>query len=267
MARNNELEDFWKTVNKTQLASTELSTQLNDNGIGYKPGTKEDNQDLAAKKALKKQIDLINSILNAENAKLDDNGLLSAIIKADPSLKDMDPVKEYRMRALSNSATAGRFLNEWNTVTSDIIKNRMEQAKIQSKYGDKSSEKMSDEDEQALKRLGEDLKVLQERKDMMIDGTRTREYVRDALFEMSHSINELFNSYVTEVRYAEAKTGKKYKDLSDNEKQELHTKYEQFKNSNQYAEKVHELADIYETMAITTSQGLQASADFYEQVR
>jgi hypothetical protein len=126
MARNNELEDFWKTVNKTQLASTELSTQLNDNGIGYKPGTKEDNQDLAAKKALKKQIDLINSILNAENAKLDDNGLLSAIIKADPSLKDMDPVKEYRMRALSNSATAGRFLNEWNTVTSDIIKNRME---------------------------------------------------------------------------------------------------------------------------------------------
>ena len=52
MARNNELEDFWKTVNKTQLASTELSTQLNDNGIGYKPGTKEDNQDLAAKKAL-----------------------------------------------------------------------------------------------------------------------------------------------------------------------------------------------------------------------
>ena len=267
MARNNELEDFWKTVNKTQLASTELSTQLNDNGIGYKPGTKEDNQDLAAKKALKKQIDLINSILNAENAKLDDNGLLSAIIKADPSLKDMDPVKEYRMRALSNSATAGRFLNEWNTVTSDIIKNRMEQAKIQSKYGDKSSEKMSDEDEQALKRLGEDLKVLQERKDMMLDGTRTREYVRDALFEMSHSINELFNNYVTEVRYAEAKTGKKYKDLSDNEKQELHTKYEQFKNSNQYAEKVHELADIYETMAITTSQGLQASADFYEQVR
>ena len=63
MARNNELEDFWKTVNKTTLASKELSTQVNDNGTGYKPGTKEDNQDLAAKKALKKQIDLINSII------------------------------------------------------------------------------------------------------------------------------------------------------------------------------------------------------------
>lgn len=54
MARNNELDDFWKVVNKTTLAPTELSTQLNDNGIGYKPGTKDNNQDLAAKKALRK---------------------------------------------------------------------------------------------------------------------------------------------------------------------------------------------------------------------
>lgn len=266
MARNNELDDFWKVVNKTTLAPTELSTQLNDNGIGYKPGTKDDNQDLAAKKALRKQVDLINSILNAENAKLDDNGLLSTLIKADPSLRDMDPVKEYRMRALSNSATAGRFLNEWNTVNSDIIKNRMEQSKITSKYGDNSSQ-MSEEDNQQLKQLGQDLKVLQERKDQMLDGTRTREYVRDALFEMSHGVNELFNELATEVQYAEAKTGKKYKDLSDAEKQDLKEKYQAFKSSNQYAEKIHELADIYETMAITASQGLQQSADFYEQVR
>jgi hypothetical protein len=124
MARNNELDDFWKTVNKTTLASKELSTQLNDNGIGYKPGTKEDNQDLEAKRALKKQVSLIESIINAENAKLNDGGLLSILTQADPSLKDLDPVKEYRMRALANSATAGKFLNEWNTIISDIVSNR-----------------------------------------------------------------------------------------------------------------------------------------------
>jgi hypothetical protein len=150
MARNNELDDFWKVINKTQLASTELSTQLNEDGVGYKQGTKDDNQDLEAKRALKKQISLIESILNAENAKLDDGGFLSALIKADPSLKELDPVKEYRMRALSNSATAGRFLNEWNTVNSDIVKNRLEQNKIINKYGDKSGEKYSDEDKQQL---------------------------------------------------------------------------------------------------------------------
>ena len=267
MTRNNELDDFWKVVNKTTLASKELSTQVNDNGTGYKPGTKDDNQDLAAKKALKKQIDLINSIINAENAKLDDSGLLSALIKADPSLKELDPVKEYRMRALSNSATAGRFLNEWNTVTSDIVKNRMEQLNITAKYGDKNSEKMSEDDNQRLKSLQSDLKVLQERKDAMLDGQRTREYVRDALFEMTHSVNELFNKLATEVQYAEAKTGKKYKDLSEAEKTDLHNKYEAFKNSNQYAEKIHELADIYEVMAINASQGIQASSEFYEQVK
>jgi hypothetical protein len=49
----------------------------------------------------------------------------------------------------------------------------------------------------------------------MLDGTRTREYVRDALFEMSHGVNETFNDLVTEVRYAEAKSGKKYSNLSE----------------------------------------------------
>jgi hypothetical protein len=122
------------------------------------------------------------------------------------------------MRALANSATAGRFLNEWNTVTSDIVKNRLEQQKIINKYGDESSEKYSEEDKETLKNLGKDLKVLQERKDKMLDGGRTREYVRDALFEMSHAINETFNELSSEVRYAEAKTGKKYSDISESEK-------------------------------------------------
>jgi hypothetical protein len=133
MARNNELDDFWKTVNKTTLAPTELSTQLNDDGIGYKPGTKEDNQDLAAKRALRKQVDLITSILDAENAQLDDEGLLASLLRADPTLKDLDPVKEYRMHALANSATAGRFLNEWNTITSDIVKTQIDIRKLTSK--------------------------------------------------------------------------------------------------------------------------------------
>jgi hypothetical protein len=43
MTRNNELDDFWKVIDKTQLASRELSTKVNDDGIGYKQGTKDDN--------------------------------------------------------------------------------------------------------------------------------------------------------------------------------------------------------------------------------
>jgi hypothetical protein len=86
-------------------------------------------------------------MLDAENAKLDDDGLLSALLKADPTLQDLDPVKEYRMHALANSATAGRFLNEWNTINSDILKNRLEQQKIMAKYGDKNSEKMDETDD------------------------------------------------------------------------------------------------------------------------
>ena len=267
MARNNELDDFWKAINKTKLASTELSTKLNEDGIGYKQGTKEDNQDLAAKKALRKQIDLINSILNAENAKLDDNGLLSAMIKSDPSLKDLDPVKDFRMRALANSATAGRFLNEWNTILTDIVKLSSEISQTTSKLKDSTTDEERKQIQQELKPKQEALKKLQQQKEEMLDGSRTREYVRDALFEMSYGINEVFNKHVTEVVYAEAKTGKKYKDLSEDQKRELHESYQTFKDSNQYAEKVHELADIYEALSIAAGDGIQRSADFYEQIK
>ena len=267
MTRNNELDDFWKVINKTQLASKELSTKVNDDGIGYKQGTKDDNQDLEAKEFIRYKIKTIESIINAENAKLDDNGLLSILTQVDPSVKNLDPVKEYRMRALANSSTAGRFLNEWNTITSDIVKNRLAQQQIISKYKDESSEKYSEEDKQELKRLGKDLKELQKRKDAIRNGERTREFVRDSLFEMTHAVNEIFDDWGTEVRFIESQTGKKYKDVSEDEKKKLKEQYEQLKSSNQYAEKVHALAEIYETMARVSSNGIQQSAEYYESMR
>lgn len=267
MTRNDELDDFWDAVNKTELAPKNLSTQLNDSGTGYKPGTKNDNQDLEAKRALKRQVDLIESIINAENAKLNDGGLLSTLIKADPSLQDLDPVKEYRMRALSNSATAGRFLNEWNTITSDIVKTRVEQHNIISKYGDVSQEKYSDEDKQRLKNLEKTLKNLQQRKDSMLSGERTREYVRDAMFEMTHAVNEVWDNLFSEVRFAEAMTGKKYKDIAEDKKKELKEQYEQIKNSNQKAEQIHALADVYESLAMAASNGIQESANYIEDLQ
>lgn len=267
MIRNDKMNDFWKVVDKTTIASKELSTQLNDDGIGYKQGTREDNQDLEAKRALRKEVAMMESIINAENAKLNDSGLLSILMKADPSLKDLDPVKEYRMRALSNSATAGRFLNEWNVLSSDIIKNRLAQSKITSKYGDSSSEKYSEEDKQTLKNLGKELKTLQDRKNAMLEGGRTREFVRDALFEMSYAVKDPWDYLATEIRFAEFKTGKKYSELSEEEKKTLKEQYEQIKSSNDYAEQVHLFADIYETLATSASDAIKNSAEYYEQVR
>ena len=266
MTRNGKMDDFWKVVDKTTLASKELSTKMNEDGT-YKPGTKDDNQDLEAKRFLRQQIGHIESIINAENAKLDDNGLLATLINADPSLKDMDPVKEYRMRALANSATAGRLLNEWNTIVSDITKNRLDQATIMSKYGDENSEKYSEEDKQTLKEKQKQLKELQKRKEAILNGERTREYVRDALFEMSPAMRYSWDKFYTEVRYAETKTGKKYNDIAEDQKQKLKEEYNTWVSSNETAEKVHEMAEMYEALAVSTSNAMQASAEFYEKLK
>ena len=267
MVRNGEMDNFWKDINKTEIASKELGTQLNESGTGYKPGTKTDNQDLEAKRVLKKLENTITSILEAENAKLDDSGLLATLIKADPSLKDLDPVKEYRMRALANSATAGRLLNEYNTVLTDITKQHLKRNQIIEKYGDSSSEKYSEDDKKALKEVDNSLKILQERKNGITDGERTREFVRDALFEMSFAIKDPWDTWATEVRYAEAITGKAYKDISEERKKELKEQYEKVKSSNEYAEQIHELANIYEALATSTSASIQTSAEYYENLR
>ena len=264
MVRNGEMDTFWKTIDKTQLASTELGTQLNESGTGFKPGTKDDNQDLEAKRFLKKQVSLIESILNAEGGKLDDSGLLSLVIKADPKLQDLDPVKEYRMRALANSATAGRFLNEYNLTMGDIVRKHSEIRAITDKYGDASSEKYSEEDKQTLKRLNAELKLLQDKKNEMLEGGRTREYVRDALFEMTHAVKDAWDNWATEVRYAETVTGKKYQDIPEEQKKELKEKYEVLKSSNEYAEQIHELANMYEALATSASTSIQESVEYYE---
>ena len=267
MVRNNEMDDFWKVIDKTQLASKELGTKFSDDGLSYKPGTKEDNQDLEAHRFLRKQVSLIESILNAENGTLDDSGLLSTLIKADPALKDLDPVKEYRMRALANSATAGRFLNEYNTKKAEIANIRMKQLQIIDKYGDASSEKYSDEDKKALKGHEQDLKRLRGEVDAMLDGGRTREYVRDALFEMSYAVKDPWDTWATEVRYAETITGKKYKDISEEQKQKLKEQYEALKSSNEYAEQIHNLAEMYEALATSASNSIQESAKYYDGIK
>jgi len=42
MARNGELEDFWKTVSKMELGRTNIGTKQNEDGF-WEVGTKTDN--------------------------------------------------------------------------------------------------------------------------------------------------------------------------------------------------------------------------------
>jgi hypothetical protein len=167
------------------------------------------------------------------------------------------------MQALANSATAGRFLNEWNTICSDIVKTRLLQNEIINKYGDTKKDKYSEDDEKRLKNLGNSLKELQKRKDALLNGDRTYEFVRDASFEMTHAVKEEFDKYSTEIMFAEWKTGKKYIDINETERTQLKKEYEAFKQSSEYAEQVHALAEIYETLAKSSSQAIKESNDFY----
>jgi hypothetical protein len=110
MINNDKIDDFLKFANKADLASKNLSFDRDENG-NYKPGTKENNQDLELKKMLNYQVQLIKDTIKAEGAKFSENSLFDAL-----TLKDL------RYLQLRDTTTVGLFFQEYNSLLTDIHK-------------------------------------------------------------------------------------------------------------------------------------------------
>ena len=120
MARNGELEDFWKTVSKMELGRTNIGTKQNEDGF-WEVGTKTDNQDLEIKKVLKNTLDSIQSIVNAEGANIDDHSFIANLLDANPNLANYDLLKDLRTEAIANSSAAGKLVKNYNSLIKDIV--------------------------------------------------------------------------------------------------------------------------------------------------
>ena len=129
MARNKKLDEFRKYIQKTQIGDKNKSTEVSDIGgsLVFGEGTKNNNQDLIAKQAIFKQLDLIQSILDANGASLPDDSFLSTVL---PDL---------RYAALYKSTTAGRFLQEFNSLNAELVDNINQ---INTIIGDNSGDKL-----------------------------------------------------------------------------------------------------------------------------
>jgi hypothetical protein len=115
MVRNGQTQDFLKTVDEMTLGDKNLSarhfTKEDDNYV-WDQGTSEDNQDKAAKDAIRAQIKLFEDILSAEGIKMSDDSFLS---------KQTDLLPDIKFGLLQRSATAGRYLQEFNSLGAKLI--------------------------------------------------------------------------------------------------------------------------------------------------
>ena len=258
MSRNGGLQDFIKQVDKMQIANPNSSAtdfEVKDGQVLFAPGTEMNNQDLYAKQAIKQQAQIIQNILEANGAALSDKSFL-----------DKQTLGDLRFNALHNSTTAGAYLNEFNTLSSRLVKLQSQlQAKQASSVDtnqdgtvtdkEKRQNEPSAEDKQAIKTLETQIKDTKKQLSELVEGKRSYEFVADSLFEMTTDLSGRFTT-TTFPLYAENKYGKKFSELTENEKAVTWNEYNEWKTG-EGRDKIRDISAIYREVAQQASETIK----------
>lgn len=268
MARNGKANDLHKAIDKYNIADKNLSANKtitdSDGNIIPAPAEKyEDSQDYAIKQAMHKQVKLIEDILEAEGANISDTSFLNK-----QTLKDL------RFSSLTKSTTAGRFLQEFNNVNSQIISLIQELNNINPNRTDRENRAARDREsegretaedvtiENKRKRLEEQLTELRKRKDDLLNGNRSSEFIQDSLFEMIPAINQLFTK-PTFIQYAEHIENKNIDEIPEARQNELKEQYSQWKNT-EAKDQIHFMADLFTSLIRDNSNMINTHVDTFK---
>ena len=264
MARNGGLDKFLKDVNKMQLGDKNLSmeTQKNEDGtISFKQADNQNNQDVYIKRAINQQAKFIQQILQANGATLSDESFL-----------DKQTLGELRFTILHNSSMAGEILNEFNGLSSDIVKLTSQINTIYNKALDSNGDEavsdrekrinsLSENDKVLVKKLEDELKDKQKSLKDLLEGKKSYEFISDALFEMTQALSGKLAT-TTLPLFAEQMFGKKYSELNENEKAVAYEKYSKWKNS-EGREHIKTMSSIFRNISYKVSDLLEGSAKEY----
>ena len=241
MGRNGELSKFRDYVNsdKTELLSKNLSaTKLvtdEETGKTYYAADDKDNQDKAIKRVLTQEIDYIQDILDSNNMNISDDSLISKLSNPQELLSGL------KFTTLQNSAMGGKFLQDFNTLSANIVQtmkeiNNIDNAKtdLEKRTEEKESNQTADlaksvinPTSQKREKLVADLNEMLIKKDKYINGDYTFDYIKNTIFEQLPVVNDpYFKS--TFMRWAETKENKNFNEISDKQIEILNKQYETY---------------------------------------
>lgn len=267
MARNGGLKDFVKQVDKTQLANPHKSAtdfEVKDGQVLFAPGTETNNQDLYAKQAIKQQAKLIENILEANGASLSDKSFL-----------DKQTLSDLRFNKLHESTTAGAYLNEFNSLSSQLVKL---QSQLQSKQSssidtnqdgtvtdkEKRKEEPNQQDKQFIKNIESKIKDTKKQLQDLVEGKRSYEFVADSLFEMTTDLSGRFTT-TTFPLFAENKYKKKFAELTENEKATTWKEYNEWKVG-EGRDKIRDISNVFRTITQKSAETLKKQAKEHEKI-
>ena len=258
MANNGQLGDFVKSVDKMTIADKNKSAtkiiQADENGVVYAEGTKDDNQDLAAKQEIKNICKFIDDVLTTKGAKISTDSLINKLTYEDQA----DLVKQLKINNIAQSNIIGSYLQNYQNLQQKLVEQESKLHDISFKLGDVKS----NQDPELLKQqqqLQVNIDVTVGKLKQYLDGTISPDVVRDAVFGMnpllsSTFIPATFSQYVSKIK------GKDIKDLSDQEQKDYWKEF-----SNYYANDgkidTHIAAQLYQDMMELSTSTIQQYAE------
>lgn len=228
-ARNNDLDGLFKILDKEQIGNKTLSaTQFEEDENGtkiWKQGDENDNQDLAIKNLIRRQINLLQNTLEAHGGTLSDETLI-----------DAQTLKDLRFRSLHNSTTAGAYIQKYNQTLGKLIEKTTELRRLDSlaeraENGEtdekRRQEGESKNNEVKRKKLQEEIKQLDEQIENFNSGRLAPLFMTSALLESTPFISEVFmrSSFRT---FAEHKANSKFEDIPEGELKQYLTEYQNY---------------------------------------
>lgn len=265
IVQNGQAQEFIDTVNKMELGYRDLSTvavQNSDGTTSYKPAENyQDSQDYAIKQKLIEQVRMIDDILSSEGAKISDDQLLN-----DKLIR-----RELKYHALLDSNILGVYTNEFNNLLSDLIDttrqiDELELAKSGNDPEKTDTENRQDkknftkEDETKLKELKKQQKELRDKFEMYRNGSMANEFIGEALFEMDSHISSAY-APTDFMRWAEEKSGKKFTELSDSDRNKLQKEWQEGNISRR--ESVHRAYQVFKQNQIVLSNLIKKFEEDY----
>lgn len=245
MANNNQLGDFLKQVDKMTLGDKNKSATKtiydSEQGVIFAEGTKDDNQDLAAKQAIRNQVKFIDNILTTNGAKISTDSLLSKLAMED----QQDVLRNLKIGNLKNTNVIGTYAQDYQNLQADLIKASAELKAIDNEIGDVKSA-ATPEQQKARTDKAAEIDGIRGRLQEYLNGTISPDFIRDAVFEINPLINDGF--VITSLeQYTKAKVGKLPNQLSDTELTKLTEEFKNYMNSDgkQYT---HTAAAAYQNM-------------------
>lgn len=245
MANNNQLGDFLKQVDKMTLGDKNKSATKtiydSEQGVIFAEGTKDDNQDLAAKQAIRNQVKFIDNILTTNGAKISTDSLLSKLAMED----QQDVLRNLKIGNLKNTNVIGTYAQDYQNLQAKLIKASAELKAIDDEIGDVKSA-ATPEQQKARTDKAAEIDGIRGRLQEYLNGTISPDFIRDAVFEINPLINDGF--VITSLeQYTKAKVGKLPNQLSDTELAKLTEEFKDYMNGDgkQYT---HTAAAAYQNM-------------------